>query len=80
MSGRFVIVQMDNGEAALNLKEVKAFGESGNFTKKSIFLEWRETTISGHVFGFVFLGVGLWDIKRPIEQTNSDRNLLHFKF
>ena len=27
LSGRFVIVQMDNGEDALNLKEVKAFGE-----------------------------------------------------
>jgi len=28
MSGRFVIVQMDNGHDALNLKEVKAFGQS----------------------------------------------------
>ena len=39
MSGRFVIVQMDNGGDELNLKEVKAFGRPGNFTKKSIFLE-----------------------------------------
>ena len=30
MSGRFVIVQMDNGDDALNLKEVKAFGRSGS--------------------------------------------------
>ena len=27
LTGRFVIVQMDNGEDELNLKEVKAFGE-----------------------------------------------------
>ena len=39
MSGRFVIVQMDNGGDELNLKEVKAFGRPGNFTKKSIFVE-----------------------------------------
>ena len=78
MSGRFVIVQMDNGGDELNLKEVKAFGRPGNFTKKSIFLEWRETCISGVVYGFIFLGVGLWDIKQPIEQTNSDGNWLYF--
>ena len=78
MSGRFVIVQMDNGGDELNLKEVKAFGRPGNFTKKSIFLEWRETFISGVVYGFIFLGVGLWDIKQPIEQTNSDGNWLYF--
>ena len=27
LTGRFVIVQMNNGEDELNLKEVKAFGE-----------------------------------------------------
>ena len=33
MSGRFVIVQMDNGnDVPLNLEEVKAFGESGNMS------------------------------------------------
>ena len=32
MSGRFVIVQMDNGDEALNLKEVKAFGRPGIIT------------------------------------------------
>ena len=29
ISGRYVIVQMDNGNDALNLKEVKAFGDPG---------------------------------------------------
>ena len=40
MSGRFVIVQMDNGGDVLNLKEVKAFGRPGNFTKNLYF--WNE--------------------------------------
>ena len=35
MSGRYVIVQMDNGDDVLNLHEVKAFGETltGDITK-----------------------------------------------
>ena len=39
-SGRYVIVQMDNGEDALNLEEVKAFGRlapGGNITKLNSF-------------------------------------------
>ena len=38
VSGRYVIVQMDNGDDALNLEEVKAFGRltpGGNITKLS---------------------------------------------
>ena len=42
MSGRFVIVQMDNGHDALNLKEVKAFGQSGNITKINLFVKEKE--------------------------------------
>ena len=37
-SGRYVVVQMDNGEDALNLEEVKAFGRlapGGNIAKLS---------------------------------------------
>ena len=43
MSGRFVIVQMDNGNDPLNLKEVKAFGNLGNITKFIIVISfWNE--------------------------------------
>ena len=36
MSGRYVIVQMDNGEGAfLNLREVMAFGEKGEKSVQS---------------------------------------------
>ena len=38
MSGRYVIVQMNNGNDALNLKEVKAFGRTGNNTKLNIVI------------------------------------------
>ena len=35
MSGRYVIVQMDNGEGVhLNLREVMAFGPKGDTQKK----------------------------------------------
>ena len=40
MSGRFVIVQMDNGNDPLNLKEVKAFGDLGNITKINIVINF----------------------------------------
>ena len=40
MSGRYVIVQMDNGEGIpLNLKEVRAFGSAGNSSDGVIFEE-----------------------------------------
>ena len=42
VSGRYVIVQMDNGEDPLNLEEVKAFGRLtpiGNITKLSIVIK-----------------------------------------
>ena len=43
MSGRYVIVQMDNGEGIpLNLKEVRAFGSgAGNSSDRLIFEEKR---------------------------------------
>ena len=47
MSGRFVIVQMDNGHDALNLKEVKAFGQSGNITKMNLFVIEKEKMAEG---------------------------------
>ena len=40
-SGRYVIVQMDNGEDPMNLDEVKAFGSftpQGGITKLSIII------------------------------------------
>ena len=37
MSGRYVIVQMDNGEgASLNLREVMAFGEKGEAPRSEL--------------------------------------------
>ena len=32
-AGRYVIIQMDNGEEVLNLREVKAFGRVASITK-----------------------------------------------
>ena len=41
MSGRYVIVQMNNGEnTPLNLKEVKAFGRPGNNTQLNIVINF----------------------------------------
>ena len=42
LSGRYVIVQMDNGEGVhLNLREVRAFGPKGDTQKKTEhYLDW----------------------------------------
>merc|ERR1712037_803598 len=55
LTGRFVIVQMDNGEDELNLKEVKAFGEFEKIDCEST----REFNFDGIVTeAFEALGVG----------------------
>ena len=40
MPGSIVIVQMDNGNEPLNLKEVKAFGRPGNNTQLNIVINF----------------------------------------
>ena len=42
VSGRYVIVQMDNGEGVhLNLREVRAFGPKGDTQKRTEhYLDW----------------------------------------
>ena len=36
LSGRYVIVQMDNGDWSLNLREVMAFGEKGEAPRSEL--------------------------------------------
>ena len=46
-SGRYVIVQMDNGEDQLNLQEVKAFGRVASNGQKRLFYVFQLLVSNG---------------------------------
>jgi hypothetical protein len=77
LTGRFVLVQMDNGEDELNLKEVKAFGEFERIDCRRT----REFNFDGIVMeAFKALGVGQAGAESGrIESPGHPRNYPNYR-
>ena len=80
-SGRYVIVQMDNGGDPMNLEEVKAFGRftpQGGITKLSIIINSKCSDVnfifylSSSVLFFVVLCCTFQDIALEIEESTMN--------